>query len=141
MYCYTICVVMFVFFYFFFSSRRRHTRCALVTGVQTCALPICSSSECSFVTSSSEMIQPACGLTVEASNAVIRTHRSPPDGILNRSVRGSILTTPCAPLLVMSASQRRSTRPVRANSCEMVRRSEEHTSELQALVGTSYAVF
>src|SRR3546814_20070718 len=30
---------------FFFSSRRRHTRCALVTGVQTCALPIfgCSS--------------------------------------------------------------------------------------------------
>src|SRR3546814_9575900 len=30
-------------FDFFFSSRRRHTRCALVTGVQTCALPI---SEC-----------------------------------------------------------------------------------------------
>src|SRR3546814_21021884 len=28
---------------FFFSSRRRHTRCALVTGVQTCALPISSS--------------------------------------------------------------------------------------------------
>src|SRR3546814_13508450 len=27
-------------FIFFFSSRRRHTRCALVTGVQTCALPI-----------------------------------------------------------------------------------------------------
>src|SRR3546814_6640261 len=29
-------------FLFFFSSRRRHTRCALVTGVQTCALPICT---------------------------------------------------------------------------------------------------
>src|SRR3546814_1288728 len=27
---------------FFFASRRRHTSCALVTGVQTCALPICS---------------------------------------------------------------------------------------------------
>src|SRR3546814_298467 len=27
-------------FYFFFSSRSRHTRCALVTGVQTCSLPI-----------------------------------------------------------------------------------------------------
>src|SRR3546814_12226008 len=27
---------------FFFSSRRRHTRCALVTGVQTCALPVWS---------------------------------------------------------------------------------------------------
>src|SRR3546814_18403118 len=33
--------MMIVFmFLFFFSSRRRHTRCALVTGVQTCALPI-----------------------------------------------------------------------------------------------------
>src|SRR3546814_17981483 len=29
-----------MFVCFFFSSRRRHTRCALVTGVQTCALPI-----------------------------------------------------------------------------------------------------
>src|SRR3546814_17319669 len=28
-------------YFFFFASRRRHTRCALVTGVQTCALPIC----------------------------------------------------------------------------------------------------
>src|SRR3546814_3901233 len=32
--------LLFVVFFFFFSSRRRHTRCALVTGVQTCALPI-----------------------------------------------------------------------------------------------------
>src|SRR3546814_8774168 len=31
---------MFVMLFFFFSSRRRHTICALVTGVQTCALPI-----------------------------------------------------------------------------------------------------
>jgi len=28
-------------FFFFFSSRRRHTRLYAVTGVQTCALPIC----------------------------------------------------------------------------------------------------
>src|SRR3546814_7244984 len=32
--------VIVLFLCFFFSSRRRHTRCALVTGVQTCALPI-----------------------------------------------------------------------------------------------------
>src|SRR3546814_10431195 len=31
---------------FFFSSRRRHTRCALVTGVQTCGLPISNSTKC-----------------------------------------------------------------------------------------------
>src|SRR3546814_7395970 len=46
---YLLCVFLFLsvfllwflfFFSFFFSSRRRHTRCALVTGVQTCALPI-----------------------------------------------------------------------------------------------------
>src|SRR3546814_3082276 len=30
---------------FFFSSRRRHTRCALVTGVQTCALPISAAAQ------------------------------------------------------------------------------------------------
>src|SRR3546814_7593304 len=33
--CFSVMLVLFVF-----SSRRRHTRCALVTGVQTCALPI-----------------------------------------------------------------------------------------------------
>src|SRR3546814_9836336 len=32
--------MFYLFLIFFFSSRRRHTRCALVTGVQTCALPI-----------------------------------------------------------------------------------------------------
>src|SRR3546814_7319614 len=31
---------LYLYCFFFFSSRRRHTRCALVTGVQTCALPI-----------------------------------------------------------------------------------------------------
>src|SRR3546814_15615806 len=34
-----LCSILFSIL-FFFSSRRRHTRCALVTGVQTCALPI-----------------------------------------------------------------------------------------------------
>src|SRR3546814_1402449 len=53
---YVVCIVLTIFMFllvecflllccmsvvlFFFSSRRRHTRCALVTGVQTCALPI-----------------------------------------------------------------------------------------------------
>src|SRR3546814_2245320 len=38
----TLVSVSFLSVFLFFSSRRRHTRCALVTGVQTCALPICS---------------------------------------------------------------------------------------------------
>src|SRR3546814_8176252 len=37
---FTMALIDYFFFFFFFSSRRRHTRCALVTGVQTCALPI-----------------------------------------------------------------------------------------------------
>src|SRR3546814_3180950 len=47
MLCVVLCLCTFVCLYtifvdtfFFFSSRRRHTSCALVTGVQTCALPI-----------------------------------------------------------------------------------------------------
>src|SRR3546814_4301197 len=49
-----VCLFVFVLFYFicfvffFFSSRRRHTRCALVTGVQTCALPICQARAASW---------------------------------------------------------------------------------------------
>src|SRR3546814_8139162 len=35
-----VSLMCFVFRCFFFSSRRRHTRCSLVTGVQTCSLPI-----------------------------------------------------------------------------------------------------
>src|SRR3546814_122825 len=39
-YFYMVCVVLCTLCIFFFSSRSRHTSCALVTGVQTCALPI-----------------------------------------------------------------------------------------------------
>src|SRR3546814_10042052 len=46
-----------LFFLFFFSSRRRHTRCALVTGVQTCALPISmiAPGACKFATQETQM--------------------------------------------------------------------------------------
>src|SRR3546814_8799786 len=44
-------------FFFFFSSRRRHTRCALVTGVQTCALPICAADAgCTRAVSAAEAV-------------------------------------------------------------------------------------
>src|SRR3546814_6278087 len=38
--CGSVWCVLYFCVLFFFSSRRRHTICALVTGVQTCALPI-----------------------------------------------------------------------------------------------------
>src|SRR3546814_6405488 len=50
------------FFFFFFSSRRRHTRCALVTGVQTCALPILIAMRFDFA--------PAPGLEIGLNRAL-----------------------------------------------------------------------
>src|SRR3546814_4287440 len=49
---------------FFFSSRRRHTRCALVTGVQTCALPI-STSLISAALAIAPVIAPVLGGLIE----------------------------------------------------------------------------
>src|SRR3546814_3217486 len=59
---------------FFLSSRRRHTRCALVTGVQTCALPICKARERGHVLE---------GLAVALANiddfiAIIKAAPTPP---------------------------------------------------------------
>src|SRR3546814_12663237 len=55
--------VYFFVLIFFFSSRRRHTRCALVTGVQTCALPIW----CWNGAARKWVIPPRSGLTMAAN--------------------------------------------------------------------------
>src|SRR3546814_5598175 len=57
-------VMGFSFLVFFFSSRRRHTSCALVTGVQTCALPIW-------------MVIPKRGAVTTSSPPALRTARQP----------------------------------------------------------------
>src|SRR3546814_9225438 len=48
--------VLILCFLFFFSSRRRHTRCALVTGVQTCALPIYADAKALHVREADEVV-------------------------------------------------------------------------------------
>src|SRR3546814_3762694 len=50
---------------FFCSSRRRHTRCAFVTGVQTCALPISADARFSWAGffSGSAQMSTAYGIT------------------------------------------------------------------------------
>src|SRR3546814_6109364 len=45
---------------FFFSSRRRHTSCALVTGVQTCALPIFLLNGCNSSNAPRPEVAPLC---------------------------------------------------------------------------------
>src|SRR3546814_8862149 len=55
--------------WFFFSSRRRHTRCALVTGVQTCALPISSLGSCRLSQAVTLDGMPSRGVSVGAGLA------------------------------------------------------------------------
>src|SRR3546814_2481942 len=53
--------------YFFFSSRRRHTMCALVTGVQTCALPI--SDEAQVNKAATETLKKLGGIDILVNGA------------------------------------------------------------------------
>src|SRR3546814_10771436 len=55
--------------FFFFSSRRRHTRCALVTGVQTCALPILLSLFLAASAQAAQAINPAVFMALERAQA------------------------------------------------------------------------
>src|SRR3546814_10730428 len=111
---------------FFFSSRRRHTRCALVTGVQTCALPIYRAPAAS---SAGNQRRDACDLFInEAFNAsAIRNsyrERCPMNLRHLEAFRAVMLSGS-----VTQAAQ------------SLNLRSEEHTSELQSLMRISYAVF
>src|SRR3546814_3915676 len=67
-------VVIFLFF-FFFSSRRRHTICALVTGVQTCALPILRTIPVGPVPDHQRRMFDACAEALEACKAALRPGR------------------------------------------------------------------
>src|SRR3546814_9017354 len=63
-----------IFLFFFFSSRRRHTRCALVTGVQTCALPIFR-SDIAFILMA-EDTEPLVAAAKKALSEYLRTRSS-----------------------------------------------------------------
>src|SRR3546814_3258242 len=110
--------------FFLFSSRRRHTRCALVTGVQTCALPISS---------------PICHSTSRARA-----------GASNAPSRKGVTKAGIDPENMLRSFTRIAPRPIgrdgappngRLFSAPQGVRSEEHTSELQSLMRISYDVF
>src|SRR3546814_1312092 len=63
---------------FFFSSRRRHTRCALVTGVQTCALPIYVAQRKLSAQTVADLADPAVQRRLDAHIATV--DRLPPAG-------------------------------------------------------------
>src|SRR3546814_13508732 len=65
---------------FFLSSRRRHTSCALVTGVQTCALPICINGY-GERTGNADLVTVVANLELKLDRAVL------PSGLLQESTR------------------------------------------------------
>src|SRR3546814_4348215 len=139
---------------FVFSCRRRHTSCALVTGVQTCALPISQDIEWCLVDDQLHVVQsrPITTLFPVPEN---------PDGANRVYVsvgHQQMMTDPMKPLglsfwqLTSPAPMRhaggrlfvdvteRLSRPA-SRRAVVDARSEEHTSELQSLMRNSYAVF
>src|SRR3546814_8518110 len=108
--------------FFFFSSRRRHTGCALVSGVQTCALPI---------------------------SRYFRPDRQRPRKARHRPARYARVGQSHGPgqgpgrTLCQGASRRPWLAAVLAGGGHRLlhRKSEEHKSELQSLMRNSYAVF
>src|SRR3546814_3126521 len=132
---------MLFFFYFVFSSRRRHTICALVTGVQTCALPIFDLGFRASVMDSlaknlaghrSARIGPAFGnqhafnFECRIKSPAVRQHKGPfPHsliGFIDSQIHQALLLDAYGP-----------------STLEYAERSEEHTSELQSLIRISYA--
>src|SRR3546814_4994091 len=100
---------------FFFSSRRRHTICALVTGVQTCALPIFGELRLGGrfgLADAAVLVDVEFHHAVAAMAAVVRAVAMP-----------QLVARQPAVLVLVGL------------------RSEEHTSELQSLMRISYAVF
>src|SRR3546814_1004979 len=129
-------------FLFFFSSRRRHTRCALVTGVQTCALPIYSFGDgrggvrrLGLAHPLPDFDHPARRVAVDPPPA-----RGKPGLQANEGGGHDVEGAADRGVRTLGKPQMGTRRAVRRGR-GAGGRSEEHTSELQSLMRISYAVF
>src|SRR3546814_9870175 len=128
---------------FFFSSRRRHTRCALVTGVQTCALPI-SLSRQAHVTAvdaagnAMEALQQAANRFQRPVTARHRDlFRAPLDMKELQPFDAVVVDPPRAGARAQVEMIARSAVPRAVMVSCNPKRSEEHTSELQSPMSKS----
>src|SRR3546814_9761235 len=126
---------------FCFSSRRRHTRCALVTGVQTCALPIYR------IVGHGPEINADLIRSVERRSAFHNAELSDDE---RRFVEEQIAEGNVDVVFATSTLAAGVNFPLgsavfsswrRYNFDRKAHRSEEHTSELQSLMRISYSVF
>src|SRR3546814_1268807 len=133
-----------LYLFFFFSSRRRHTRCALVTGVQTCALPISSAAPRRKIWRYLDRHSLAFSQSradAEPSHLAIAPAALPDDGsracraVADQASRQA--RRPCLHVDHRPADGAGRPQP----PFPRMGRSEEHTSELQSLMRISYAVF
>src|SRR3546814_2746660 len=124
--------VYWLLFVFFFSSRRRHSRCALVTGVQTCALPICGHVDLTPERFAGQMARQG-------------SHRHAAECGCASLAGGIPLCVACFSCCRSDCGQCRQrrcrARRARWSGHYYRDRSEEHTSELQSLMRISFAVF
>src|SRR3546814_3243455 len=130
----------------FFSSRRRHTRCALVTGVQTCALPIClrpdapCSARSGYMSGRGRRRWRRLTSSHTRAETLLRVGEDARHNIGNRLGKGrahedAALLEPCP----TGAAFVEGVDAVQFVDREC--RSEEHPSELQSLMRISTAVF
>src|SRR3546814_1129914 len=139
---FVLCVSRIIFccsFCFFFSSRRRHTICALVTGVQTCALPISIAFAFLYHYLPDRRVrwrQALLGGLITAGLFVLG--RWAIGLYLSEAAPGSAYGSMGAlVLLLVWMYYAAAVFFIGA----LITRSEEHTSELQSLMPISYAVF
>src|SRR3546814_7193772 len=138
------CIIV-LYMVFFFSSRRRHTRCALVTGVQTCALPICSRKR---------GLKRSSVRTGSLNNMAMRrrTRHWLLAGLatvalaipaLGQNAPESLLPPGFGEPVPAEAPRPQQPGPVQGPVAQPTpdKRSEEHTSELPSLMRISFAVF
>src|SRR3546814_6652229 len=130
---------------FFFSSRIRHTSCALVTGVQTCALPISAP----LPDIDGKAAQPprrnfaGGGLWTKDNRIMASVEKVPmlAEGYEKLSAQLATLKAE-RPLIVDAIEEARAHGDLSENAeYHAAKRSEEHTPELQSLMRISYAVF
>src|SRR3546814_3184967 len=124
--------------FFFFSSRRRHTSCALVTGVQTCALPILIlQQKPETIADFKKLDRFDMNDAVEAMMRSLKRNGTEYSDVLIKGhemlAMGRLVLDPYSATLYSSSPQ--------VFAAIDAKRSEEHTSELPSLMRISYAVF
>src|SRR3546814_4816824 len=146
-YCFLVFVCCCFFFFFFFSSRRRHTRCALVTGVQTCALPIYGDARCQSISARPvdklvttlilEALSPAAiDVSLQAAEDIELERQQLHEQWKLRLERAGYETALVRRRYEAVDPDNRLVARTLERDWECALRSEEHTSELQSLMRT-----